>query len=427
MIGGHGELALRLVPFAFGCLAMWAAFRAGSRFAGHEVGGVLALAVVAFDPLAVSYAKVLKQYTAETFFCIWTIDAAARFADGHRRRDLVRLVLLLTAGLAFANAQLFLGPPVLAALLLDTLVRRDRDTLRDLVPAAALVGLCAFAFYRLLLGPRLPSTLDAYWGAQVYLSANPLDAARVLWDRLGWALRPALGLRGFPLAMLGLAAAATFPGRRVTGLALAFLVLEVAVLSMLGVVAVSQPRILLFLTTTLGAFAGAAVGLLIVRAAASRLLMPAAAVGLVFLVHDFTRAHAWRALLGSSHVEDAGPLVREIERDRQPADVVLLHQATLFIYGYYQHATPVLDRMPLSVGYVPRRPDPGVLLVNDRDAVMQAGAALARSPRVWFIASRLRSSREKRLREGLLRVGSPLQERRRRGAWLLLLGRNGAR
>src|SRR5690349_9707772 len=60
------ETALRSVSFLFGCAVLWIAWVAGSRFAGHRLGGVLAVAAVAFDPLAVAYSKVLKQYTAET-------------------------------------------------------------------------------------------------------------------------------------------------------------------------------------------------------------------------------------------------------------------------------------------------------------------------------------------------------------------------
>ena len=97
-------------------------------------------------------------------------------------------------------------------------------------------------------------------------------------------------------------------------------------------------------------------------------------------------------------MEDAGPLVQEFERDRQPGDVLLLHLATLFIYGYYQRATR-LDRMPLSVGYVPRLADPQVWLVDDPDVAKRAAEALARTSRVWFVGSRLRAAREKGIRE----------------------------
>jgi hypothetical protein len=112
------EASLRAVPFAFGCLTLWAAHRAGCRFAGHPLGGVLALAVVAFAPLSVAYAKVLKQYTAEACLCILTLDRAAAFAASGGRRDLGLLAGVLALGLCFSNAQLFVAPPVLASLVL---------------------------------------------------------------------------------------------------------------------------------------------------------------------------------------------------------------------------------------------------------------------------------------------------------------------
>jgi hypothetical protein len=292
------------------------------------------------------------------------------------------------------------------------------------VVATIVVGAVDLLWLGAVLGPRLPAANDEYWRAQVYLPVHPIEAVRILWDRLGWTLRPALGVWGFPVGMVCLAAAAALPGRRVTGMVLALLVVEVAVLSVRGIVAVSQPRILIFLTTTLGAFAGAAIAAVVVRAAASRMLAPVAAVGLALLIHDFVRSHAWRALPRQHVLEDAGPLVREFERDAQPTDVLLLHQATLFIYGYYQRATPVLDPMGLrlSVGYVPRLTDPRVKLVNDADVAPRAAEALARSPRVWFVGSRIGMPRERRIREALAGVATPVGEQRRPGALLLVLG-----
>lgn len=308
---GGSELALRTVPFALGCLTLWAAHRAGRRFARHELGGLLALAVVAFEPLAIGYAKVLKQYTAEAFLALLAIDRAAAFAERRARRDLIGLSLVLAVGTGFANTQLFLAPPIFATLLLDAVRRRDRRAFGELAVATALVGAVDLLSYATVLGPRLPGAHDEYWRSQVYLPAQPVEAARILWERVGWTLRPALGVWGFAAGMLCLATAAALPGRRLTGLVLALLVGEIALLSMRGIVAVSQPRILIFLTTTLGAFAGAAVASLLVGAAASPALAPVAALGFALLLHDYVRAHPWRALARATQVEDAGPLVRE--------------------------------------------------------------------------------------------------------------------
>jgi hypothetical protein len=424
---GHSEVVVRSIPFAFGCLGMWAAYRAGWRFAAHPLGGILALAAVAFDPLAVSYSKLLKQYTAEAFFCILAIDRAAAFAESRLRRDLVVLSLVLALGLGFANSQLFMAPPVFATLLLDAFVRRDRRSLRDLVLATAIVGTWDLLYYLWLVAPHLPSTsatVDAYWGAQVYLPTRPVEAAGILWERLGWALGPALGRYGYPIAMLSLGAAALWPRRGVAAVVLVLLVIELSGLSMMRQIAVSQPRILLFLTTTLAAFGAAAVATFVVRAMVHLVTATVAALVLAILIHGFVASHAWRALVHPTRIEDAGRLVQEVERERRPTDVVLLHQATLFIYAYYQQATPVLDAMSsLSVGYLPRLADPHVVLVNDPNLPERARAALRTSPRVWFLASRVRYGREKRIREFLSRLGTVVIDHRRPGAFLLLLTR----
>jgi hypothetical protein len=424
VVFGGSELALRAVPFAFGCLSMRAALDAGRRVTGHWLGGVAALAAVAFDPLGITYGRILKQYTAEAFFCILAIDRAAVFAARRRRRDLLVLTLVLAGGLAFANTQLFLAPPVLATLLVHAIVRRDRRAIGDVLVATVAVGLWDALYYRVLIAPRLPTVFDAYWGAQVYLSTDPQAAATLLWQRLGWALVPALGPRGFALGMVCVLVGCLAPRARVALLALVLLVAEIVALSMLHRFPVSQPRILVFVTTALAAFGAAAIALVVVRAFTRVMASAIGCVLVALLVYDFAGAHAWRALPRTMAVEDVGPPVRLVERDRLPTDVVLEHQSTLFIYAYYQRATPVLDPLPsISVGWVPRRPDARVVLVNDDDMEAQARTALAAGSRVWLLASRLRAPREKRLRDTFATLGPPTRDERRPGAFLLMVGR----
>ena len=421
---GGGEAALRAVSLLFGCLTMWAAFVAGRRFAGHPLGGVLALAVVAFDPLSISYSRILKHYTAETFFCLLAIDRAAAFAESRARRDLVLLALVLVGGLGFANSQLFLAPPILAALLLDALLRRDRQSVRDVGILGVAVGVWFALYYLLMMAPRLPSaSSDPYWRAQVYLSPS-WDAARTGWTHLSWPLAAALGARGLAVGLLCLGVACVLRRQRVVGAALVLLVIELAVLSMMRAVPVSQPRILLFVTAAVATFCAAAVGLVVARAWRRPALGILATVALAGLALDFVLAHQWRALGKSILVQDAGPLVQRIERERQPGDTVVVHGNTTFIFAYYQRSTPVLDPVPtraVSVGYVPRPEDQHTLFVNDQILDAALLAALRTSQRVWFVASRLRPSRERRIRELLSRAGTTALDERRPGAFLVLL------
>jgi hypothetical protein len=380
------------------------------------------------------YAKILKQYTAEAFFCLLAIDRAVAFAErrrsggglrtDRRRRDLALLALVLMLGLAFANAQLFVAPAVLAALALDAVLRRDAATFRALLVTALVVGLWDATYYGVLVAPRLPTAADAYWNAQAYVPARPAEAARVVWDRFGWTLRPALGGAGYAVAMTALALACAVPRLRVAAAAVLLLVAEIAVLSMLRFVAIGQPRILIFLTTALAAFGAAAVGAFVVRACARPLAAAVATLGLGLLVYDFVGVHRWPTLGQIVMVEDAGPLVRMLARERRPEDTVLLHQSTMFIFAYYDPPTPVLDALrDISVGYVPRVPDARVVLVNDQTVVERAATALRTSPRVWFLASRVRELRERRIREQLARLGPTTLDRRRPGAFLLALSR----
>lgn len=416
------EAALRAVPLVFGCLTLWMAHRAGCRFAGHPLGGVLALAVIAFAPLSIAYAKVLKQYTAEAFFCLLALDCAAAFAASRSRRDLVLLAGVLASGLCFSNAQLFVAPPVLAALTLVALVRREWRVVWELVVVSGVIGLWDGGYYFLLVAPRLPAASDAYWRLQEYLPVS-LDAARIGWGRLAWTVAPMLGgASALVVASVCLAAGCIQRRQCVVAAALVLLLVEIAALSMAGLVPVSQPRILLFLTTALGVFGAAAIGSLVVRAWTRPALGVLATAALVLLARDFVRAHPWRTMGRGVFVEDAGPLVRLVEGQRRPDDAVLLHTKTLFIYGFYQRAVPVLDRFPgVSTGYLPRLTDPRVVLVEERTLAANAERALRSGGRAWLLASRLRREDEMRLRRLLERFGPTVREERRRGAFMVLV------
>jgi hypothetical protein len=418
---GSTEAVLRSVPLVFGCLTMWMAYVAGRRFAGHPLGGVLALAAVAFDPLSIAYAKVLKQYTAEAFFCLLAFVAAARVAERGRHADLALFAGVLVVGLAFANSQLFLGPPLFGALAFDAVLRRDGKALREIVATALVVGLCGALFYVLLLAPRLPLASNPYWASQLYLPIS-IDAPGILWKRLEWTLEPMLGRFGLILAGLLLVATAFAVQRRVVVLGLALLVLECAVLSMLGILALSQPRILLFLTTALGAYGAASFGLVSVAAWRQPALGAVAALALLLVAYQASRSRDVRTAGTSKLVEDVGRLVPKIEAARQENDAVLVHKNSLFVYAYYRRAIPILVPFSLiSVGYLPRLDDDKVRIVDDGDVLPQLREALRASPRAWLLASRLKPSRERRLRERVAEVAEKRRDLRRPSAFLLLL------
>jgi hypothetical protein len=411
------EATLRAVPLTFGCLTMLAAYLAGARHAGHRIGGLAALAVVAIDPLSIWYAKFLKQYTAEAFFCVLALDRAAAFAASRTPRDLLVLLLVLALGLPFSNAQLAVAPAVLAALLADAAWRRDRQTLRRVLLGALAVGAWYAVYHWLAIAPRLPVASNPYWHRQTYLPPS-IDAAAVLWKHLSWPLARALGWWGIVAAGICLMLGIASPRRRVATLALLLLVVEVAGLSMLRRVPVSQSRLLLFLTTAFVVYGTAAVVSVVVRAWARPALGVVATAALALLGRDFVRAHPWRTRIVPA-LEDAGPLVRLVERERRDAPLIL-HGKTMYVFAYYADAAPVADRLPtVAVGWVPRIADPSIRLVNDRTLAAAAKQTLASSPRAWLLASRLGTAGEKRLLGVASTVGTIARTHRRRGALLL--------
>jgi hypothetical protein len=301
------------------------------------------------------------------------------------------------------------------------LTRREWRAVGALLVLTAGIGLWHAGYYVLLVAPRLPAAADPYWRMQEYLPVGP-GAARIGWGRLAGNLGPMLGWSASIVAIGCLVAGCVQRRQRLVATALVLLVAELAGLSMARLVPVSQPRILLFLTTALGAFGAAAVGSVVVRAWTRPVLGVVATVALLLLARDFVRAHPWRALGRGVFVEDAGPLVRLVERERRANDRVLLHVKTLFIYGYYQRAVPVLDPSRLvSTGWVPRLADPRVWLIDERMLAAKAARAFKPGTRAWLLASRQRREDELRLRAVLARFGTTVREDRRRGAFLLLL------
>lgn len=416
------EFTLRLLPFAFGCLTMWVAYRVGRALAGHELGGILALAVIAFDPHSIRYAKLLKHYTAEAFFALLAFREAERSG---RRRHLVGLVAVLCVGCAFSNSQLLVAPPLLGALLVAAVLQRDRRRLPEVVAATAVVAVWDAAFYRLAMAPRLSASLDAYWQESAPRPAGLFDAVVAVVGNL----RAELGVTwSAPAMAVALACLVAFVvvrrGQRATGLALALLPLELAVLALRRPVPLGEPRLMLFVLTVLSVCMAAAMAAVLVRLAARRTLAPVAAIILVALAADVAVSRDWGTLGRATDVEDTGRLVEFLATASARGDGVLVYERSVFVYAYYSPATPVLVPSPFTtVGYVPRLDDPNLVVVRSDDVVAATAQVFASRARVWFVGSRFKGDDETRIRSALGAHGHTILELRRPRALLLLVTR----
>jgi hypothetical protein len=137
---------------------------------------------------------------------------------------------------------------------------------------------------------------------------------------------------------------------------------------------------------------------------------------------DIARDHEWPPY-PQVQAEDLGPLVHEMERERQPGDHVLLYASSVFVWGYYQTRTPTLLQAGehLAGGFIVSVDDPDVTLVRRDDVDAAIARAFTGTRRVWFLGSRFKPGDEALLRARLTTKGRVVREEHRDRALLLLL------
>lgn len=417
---GTGEGWLRGLAFVASVAGLWMAFRLGRRIAGHPAGGLLPLAILAVEPLSVAHAKLLKQYSAEAVLALLAFDATARFAAGGERRALVGLAIVLALGVGFANSQLLLGPPLLAALLATMLARRDWTRARWVAFAGVAIASWDVAWFRLVIAPRLLPSLGAYF-AQEYAPAGSLSAAlRAVVGTLERDLTPAFGSVLLLRALAALALVVTLWRHATLAVAALALVVEVTLLSSWHRFPIGEPRVLLFLLTVLAVLLSAAVAPAVAWSWRRAWFRPVAVVAGLAAAAVFARDHDWRDLADVHQIEDLGPLVRQVEAERRPGEPLLLYRSSIFVYAYYQRRTPLLLPNPTTtVGYAPVIDDPDVVLVDGASLPKAADAAFAKATRVRFLGSRMHVPDPSRVRLALQRPGWRLDEWARPNALLL--------
>jgi len=415
------EISLRLLPLGFGIATLWLAWRLGGRLAGHPLGGLLSLTVVAVDPVSVLWSQQLKPYTAEAALALLAFLSADAAVRHGRTADVVVLALVLALGTTFSNAQLMVGPPILAALAARALLRGDGGALRRIVVAGMVVLLWNAVWFALFVRAWL-APMQSYWGDHFAPSTHPavlLAFARQSFDRL---LGPGLGVNGTWLALGGLAVLCVRPGARWAVLALLLLAAELIALSAAGSFPLDVQRTGLFVSTLFQVATAAAVGGLAVQLWAWRPLRPLALAVPLLFGFEIARDHQWPPY-SQLRAEDLGPLVQEVERERQAGDHILLYAGSVYVWGYYQARTPVVLQATehLAGWFFVRVDDPDVTMLGRDDIDGAIARAFTGARRVWFLGSRLRPDEEPMIRARLATRGRIVREERRERALLLLV------
>ena len=331
-------------PFAFGVATLWLAWRLGWRLADHPLGGLLALAVVAVDPVSVVWSQQLKPYTAEAAMALLPLLAADRVARRARTADVVRLALVLTLGTALSNVQLLVAPPILAALAGHAAVRGDRPTVRRIVLAGVVVAPWDVAWFASFMRSWL-QPMQGYWSSHAAPLAHPAALLAFTHQSFALLLGPGLGVDGSWLALGGLVALLAWPGARWAGLALLLLAAELIVLSVTGSFPLDVQRTGLFVSTVFQVTTAAAAGALAARLWSSRPLRPVAIALLLLFAFAILRDHEWPPY-EQVRAEELS-LVQRMERERQAGDHILLYQAASSS-GVLSGAHPTLERRALA-------------------------------------------------------------------------------
>lgn len=212
---GPGELALRVVPLAFG-LASLPLFDAVAQRCLRPRGRVIALTLFATAGPLVWYASEAKQYAGDiTFGLALTALALETSRRGVPTRYAAGLGALGAVAVWFSHAAILVMAGVGLALALDALRRRDSGELTRLglagAPWAASVGIVWWLFMR--QGPG-DENLAQFWQF-AFLPFPPRGLAEALWlperllsmaDLAAGLRPPALGIAAFAVGVIGLAA-----------------------------------------------------------------------------------------------------------------------------------------------------------------------------------------------------------------------------
>lgn len=155
--GGH-EAVLRSLSLFFG-LGTLALFWPLARMLTSLSSSLLGLAMVAFSPIMVYFAKELKQYSGDAFFAVLIFFLVERLRLRESRWLWLVLGLAGILGLGFSHALVFILPVALAGLWFGSLTsRRLRVALLGGVWAAAFA-----AYFLLFFRQQVDPVLLTYW------------------------------------------------------------------------------------------------------------------------------------------------------------------------------------------------------------------------------------------------------------------------
>jgi 4-amino-4-deoxy-L-arabinose transferase-like glycosyltransferase len=155
---GHSEVVLRGLSWVFGMATLTIVWRLGRAWLA-VTAALLALATVAWAPAMVYYSKELKQYSGDAAFAVLVVWLAERLITSQGRRGWLALALAGVLGLGFSQPLVF-TLPVVGVVLWFLLPPEQRPRLAGI---GAVWILTFGAYYLWFIRGTIDPELVQYW------------------------------------------------------------------------------------------------------------------------------------------------------------------------------------------------------------------------------------------------------------------------
>lgn len=347
---GASEPALRVLPVVAGLLTIpLLAF--GLRKLFGPAASLCGTTLVIVNFWAVKYAQQVKQFGADVFSGALLFLLVASYCRRPDRRNFALLVTGFAVISFFSTPAFFMGPSVMAAILLSRLwgvpsyLRAGRVKI-----AIAVFGICTAFNYLAFMRPNHNSMLVSFWADRCLNLRHPLTSAQALFGSLGELIVPQVIPAALVLGAVGVVV-------MITGL----------VIAVVGAVGGSKKAVIILLVGPLPLATAAVISLMSLYPMlhAPRMLLwalPACAVlvtAAVDPVFDIFRLRVARgydgpifygtalacltAVLAFNVIvvrhprpnEQNGEAMRLLQQSMAPSDILFVHRRMIEQYTYY--------------------------------------------------------------------------------------------
>ncbi len=420
----HPELGARFLPLAFSIMALVLAFRLGKEVQG-TLGGLLALSLVALQPAFIDYAKQLKHYSADMALALAIVWLGLRFLADRSKRNAWALAVVATLAPGYSHTAMFINLALVAALALDAWLLRHRRVTVSVVSICAPIVVSSIGFF--LFAQRYANEpLRLYWQGH-YLPGHLVELFTATLDRTLHLLSPGPGFGRLLLLAILWALLLLLRQKRFAAVALVTLVfLESVGAAVVQRYPFGDPRTGHYLTALLLTFAGAGLGSLF--SSLKGCMRPFAMAGLIALTIWWGSKIPWDTLGQFKPIEQAAPLIRHIEVNREPSDFVVVYYSSIYVFAYYSSESWSLGPANITIGFQVHFDNPQVIVLpahrgdNTKydDEILHI-AAQAGPRRIWFLMSHIFGDEASYLSDGFARIGRIEQTLQYPNATLLLI------